>query len=101
MNAYHILDLAIRDYDQFRQYIEKIPGFIAKHSGRYVVQGVEAEVMEGNWKPERVVVIEFPSKEKAKGFLNDPDAQELFKLRRDTTVSKLVLVEGCLSQNRS
>ena len=96
MNAYLILDLAIRDRDQFSEYIEQIPDFIAKHSGRYVVQGVEAEVMEGGWKPERVVVIEFPSKEKAKDFLEDPDAQGLFKLRHNTTVSKLILVEGCL-----
>lgn len=96
VNAYLILDLAIRDYDQFSEYIEKIPEFIGKHSGRYVVQGVEAEVMEGDWKPERVVVIEFPSKDEANRFLEDPDAQELFKLRHDTTTSKLILVEGCL-----
>lgn len=96
MNAYLILDLEIRDYGQFREYIEKIPDYITKHSGRYVVPGAEAEVMEGDWKPERIVVIEFPSKEQAKSFLKDPDAQDLFKLRHRTTVSKLVLVEGCL-----
>ena len=59
------------------------------------VQGVEAEVMEGNWQPERVVILEFPSKDVAKGFLEDPEAQPLFALRHDTTDSKLILVEGC------
>ena len=96
MNAYLILDLTINDFSKFSEYIENIPVFIKKHSGRYVVQGVEPEIMEGDWQPERVVVIEFPSKEKAKSFLKDPEAQELFALRHNTTTSKLILVEGCV-----
>jgi uncharacterized protein (DUF1330 family) len=51
--------------------------------------------MEGDWQPERVVVIEFPDKEIAKGFLNDPEAQPLFSIRHKTTESKLILAEGC------
>ena len=96
MNAYLILDLSIHDLGKFSEYIQKIPEFIKKHSGRYVVQGVEPTVMEGNWKPERIVVIEFPTRDHAKTFLKDPEAQELFKLRHETTTSKLILVEGCL-----
>jgi uncharacterized protein (DUF1330 family) len=74
----------------------KIPEFIKKHSGRYIVQGEEPTIMEGDWKPERIVVIEFPSRENANEFLQDPDAQTLFSLRHKTTTSKLVLVDGCL-----
>jgi len=96
MNAYLILDLSVNDFEIFKEYIEKIPVFIQKHDGRYIVQGVEPEIMEGNWKPERVVVIEFPSEGKAKQFLNDPDAQSLFEIRHKSTTSKLILAEGCL-----
>jgi len=96
VNAYLILDLTIHNFNEFREYIEKIPEFIKKHSGRYVVQGVEPELMEGDWKPERVVVIEFPSKNNAREFLQDPDAQSLFTLRHKTTTSQLILVDGCL-----
>ena len=69
--------------------------FIKKHGGRYIVQGVEPEVMEGDWEPERVVVLEFPSKQKAKEFLEDPEAQSLFAIRHNSTTSKLILAEGC------
>lgn len=96
MNAYLILDLSINNSEGFREYIEKIPSFIKKHSGRYIVQGVEPEVLEGDWRPGRVVVLEFPSKENAKEFLGDPDAQSLFAIRHKTTTSKLILAEGCL-----
>ena len=51
--------------------------------------------MEGDWSPERVVVIEFPSRENAQEFLKDPDAQPLFSIRHKTTTSKLILVDGC------
>jgi len=96
MNAYLILDLAIHDLDKFMEYIDRIPAFIKKHAGRYIVQGVKPTVMEGDWSPERMVVIEFPSKENAIAFLQDPDAQSLFALRHNTTTSKLLLVDGCL-----
>jgi len=96
MNAYLILDLAIHDLNAFREYIEKIPGLIRKHSGRYVVQGVEPTVIEGDWKPERMVVIEFPSRKLANEFLEDPDSRTLFRIRHNATTSKLILVDGCL-----
>ncbi|NRA20203.1 MAG: DUF1330 domain-containing protein [Oceanospirillaceae bacterium] len=95
MKGYLILDFSIKDFARFKEYIDNIPAFIEKHGGKYIVQGVEAEVMEGNWQPERVVVLEFPSTEKAKTFLADPEAQTLFSIRHDTTQSKLILVEGC------
>ena len=95
MSAYLILDLALHDAQKFMGYVEKIPAFIEKHSGRYIVQGKEPTVIEGDWRPERIVVIKFPSRRHANEFLNDPDAQALFALRHDTTTSKLILVDGC------
>jgi uncharacterized protein (DUF1330 family) len=95
MKAYLVLDLSVNDFGGFRKYIAEIPAFIAKHSGKYIVQGVQPTIIEGDWKPERVVIIEFPERKKAEAFLNDPEIQDLFKVRHDTTTSKLVLVDGC------
>jgi uncharacterized protein (DUF1330 family) len=95
MKAYLVLDLSVNDFTGFRKYIAEIPAFIAKHSGKYIVQGVRPTKIEGDWKPERMVIIEFPQRENAQAFLNDPEIQDLFKLRHDTTTSKLVLVDGC------
>lgn len=96
MNAYLIVDLSVIDLNVFREYLTKIPLFVEKHFGRYLVQGGEATVIENDWKPERVVVIEFPSRENAQAFLSDPEAKELFKIRHQSTVSKMILVDGCL-----
>jgi uncharacterized protein (DUF1330 family) len=85
----------VNDFGGFRKYIAEIPAFIAKHSGKYIVQGVQPTPIEGDWKPERMVIIEFPGCDKAEAFLSDPEIQDLFKLRHDRTTSKLVLVDGC------
>jgi uncharacterized protein (DUF1330 family) len=95
MKGYLVLDLSIKVLEGFMEYAEKIPAFIDKHGGRYIVQGVVPEKLEGNWIPERLVILEFPSTERAREFLADPDAQDLFALRHKTTDSQLVLAEGC------
>jgi uncharacterized protein (DUF1330 family) len=95
MKAYLVLDLSVKDFSGFRKYIAEIPAFIARHSGKYIVQGVVPTTIEGDWKPERMVIIEFPERENAEAFLGDPQIQDLFKVRHATTTSKLVLADGC------
>jgi uncharacterized protein (DUF1330 family) len=95
MKAYLVLDLTVNDFGGFRKYIAEIPAFIAKHSGKYIVQGVQPTIIEGDWRPERMVIIEFPEREKAEAFLGDPEIQDLFEVRHATTTSKLVLADGC------
>lgn len=95
MKAYLVLDLTVNDYGGFKKYIAEIPAFIAKHSGKYIVQGVVPTTIEGDWKPERLVIIEFPERKSAEAFLGDPEIQDLFKIRHATTTSKLVLADGC------
>ena len=95
MKAYLVLDLTVKDYGGFKKYIAEIPAFIAKHSGKYIVQGVVPTTIEGDWKPERLVIIEFPERKSAEAFLGDPEIQDLFEIRHATTISKLVLADGC------
>ena len=95
MKVYLGLDLKISDINGFMEYVKRIPDFIKKHGGRYLVQGVVPESIEGNWLPDRLVILEFPTTKKAKEFLADPDAQQLFSLRHKTTNSQLILAEGC------
>lgn len=95
MKAYLVLDLSVNDFSGFKRYIAEIPAFIARHAGRYIVQGAEPTEIEGGWKPERMVILEFPGRANAEAFLADPDIQDLFRVRHATTTSRLVLVDGC------
>jgi uncharacterized protein (DUF1330 family) len=94
VKAYLVLDFTVHDLRGFMPYVEAIPAFIEKHGGRYIVRGEAPSVMEGDWAPERMVILEFPSRQDAQAFLADPEAQELFALRHATTTTRLVLVDG-------
>ncbi|MGY8662334.1 DUF1330 domain-containing protein [Bradyrhizobium sp. UFLA05-109] len=95
MKAYLVLDLSVNDFAGFKRYIAEIPTYIAKHSGQYIVRGVQPTTIEGDWTPERLVIIEFPERESAEAFLSDPEIQELFKVRHAATTSRLLLADGC------
>ena len=95
MKAYLVLDLSVNDFGGFRKYVAEIPAFIAKHWGKYIVQGGVPTTIEGDWNSARMVIIEFPERVNAEAFLGDPEIQDLFKVRHETTTSKLVLVDGC------
>ena len=95
MKAYLVLDFTVNDLGRFMTYVDAIPAHIARHSGKYLVRGVAPKTIDGDWKPDRMVILEFPERKNAEAFLSDPETQDLFKVRHTTTTSKLVLVDGC------
>ena len=95
MKCYLILDLTIKDLKEFMRYVKKIPEFLDKHGGRYIIEGVEPKLLEGDWLPERLVILEFPSRQAAESFNSDPEIQPWFDIRRNSTVSKLIIADGC------
>jgi uncharacterized protein (DUF1330 family) len=95
MKAYLVLEFTVNDLGRFMTYVTEIPAHIARHSGKYLVGGVEPKTIEGDCKPERMVILEFAQRANAEAFLSDPEIKELFKVRHATTTSKLVLVDGC------
>lgn len=95
MKAYLVLDFAVHDVRGFLPYVENVPTYIERHGGKYIVRGVEPQTVEGDWRPARMVILEFPARGNAEQFLADPEFQELAKIRHATTHSKLVLVDGC------
>ncbi|WP_394211462.1 DUF1330 domain-containing protein [Enterovibrio calviensis] len=94
MKGYLILDFTITNVSAFMEYVEKIPAYLEKHSGKYLVEGVTPEVIEGDWRPQTIVVLEFLSESNASDFLADPEVKELFAIRHANTESNLIKVKG-------
>ena len=78
----------------FKDYVTAVLAYIEKHRGKYLVRGGNVEVKEGLWQPKRVVVIEFPTKENALAFLEDPGYQLVAAIRQESATTNLVIVEG-------
>ena len=94
MAAYLVVDIDISNPAQFEEYKKLAPAAIAKYGGRYVIRGGAYEVLEGNWKPERVTVVEFESMEKGRAFYNSPEYQAAIKARAGAADMKMLLVQG-------
>ena len=94
MAAYVLVDIEVTDYGPYDDYRRQVPPVVEKFGGKYLVRGGNLETVEGDWTPRRLVVLEFPSVEKAKEFYDSEDYRPLKALRLGSTDSKMVLVEG-------
>ena len=95
MSAYLIGGVDVTDPKWVEEYGPKVEALVAKHGGRYLVRGGTMEVKEGSAPASRVmVIVEFPSMEKARAWYDDPEYQPLIKLRQTGSSGDLILAEG-------
>ncbi len=94
MPAYIIVDIEVTDPAAFEEYRKQVPATVQKYGGRFLVRGGAMEVLEGDWRPKRVVVLEFPSMEQAKRWYDSEEYRAPKALRLRTSRGRLVLVEG-------
>ena len=68
MPAYVIADVEVSDPAKYEGYKALSPGAVAAAGGKFLARGGETAVLEGDWAPARVVVIEFASVSAARAF---------------------------------
>lgn len=94
MPAYMIAEIDVTDPVQYEEYKKLSPGAIAAHGGKFLVRGGDMAVLEGDWNPKRVVVVQFDSLAKAKEFYNSPEYQRAIQARKGAAKARLVAFEG-------
>ena len=95
MAAYVIAEVDVQDTALFDEYRKIVPGTIAKYGGKYVVRGGTCESKEGGWVPKRVVVLEFPTMERAREWYHSADYAPALAMRLKAAKSRMIMVEGC------
>jgi uncharacterized protein (DUF1330 family) len=94
MAAYVIAEVNVTDPKLYEDYRKMVPATIEKYGGRFVVRGGTVETKEGGWSPARLVVVEFPSMERARAWYHSGDYAPALALRQRASQGKLILVEG-------
>lgn len=94
MAAYLIGAIGITDPENYAKYSAGVPDTVAAYGGKYLIRGAQGEVAEGTWAPQRLVVLEFESMERAKAWYNSPEYAGLKKLRQSASTGNLIFVEG-------
>ena len=96
MTAYILIDrLAVTDRDSFNAYPDSATAAVDSYGGRYVLpHETEIEALEGNWKPNRLVLIEFGDADQARHWWESPQYAEARAIHHTATISNVILVDG-------
>jgi uncharacterized protein (DUF1330 family) len=94
MPAYIVAEVEVQDRDRYETYKQMVPPTLAAYGGRFVVRGGEVETLEGEWEPKRLVILEFPSAERARAWWGSGEYAEAKALRQATAHSRMILVAG-------
>lgn len=94
MPAYVIVDITITDPVGYEEYRKVAAPTVFAYGGKYIARGGRTETLEGDWKPNRLVILEFESIDRAKAWLNSPEYAGPRKLRQRTARSNMIVTEG-------
>jgi len=74
--AYIIVEIEVTDPVGYEDYKKQAAATVHKYGGKYIVRGGKTEVLEGDWQPKRIVILEFPTMERAREWLNCEEYRE-------------------------
>ena len=94
MAAYLIADLDVKNPAGIENYRAKVGDTITKYGGKFVVRGGAHEVLEGDWRPTRLVLLEFPTMDALKRWYHSPEYGPLIAERKAAAATDIVIVDG-------
>ena len=94
MPAYVIAMVEVKDPVRYEDYRNQVQATVTAYGGRFVARAGKTEVLEGSWTPKRLVILEFPSFERAKEWWSSPEYAGPKALRQATSDGTLLLIDG-------
>lgn len=94
MSAYVIAQIKVTDPARFEDYKSLAPETLTPFGGAYVVRGGAYETLEGEWSPERVVVLKFPGLDQAKAWYASADYKKAREVRAGAADFQVLAIEG-------
>ncbi len=94
MAAYVVVDVERTDLERAARYSEMSGPSVERHGGRFLARGGALDVLEGDWEPERLVVIEFASTDAARAWFDSDDYREARAVREGAGNWRMVVVNG-------
>jgi len=92
--AYVVVDIEVLEPVEYEEYKKLAAPTVTAYGGRYVARGGAAEVLEGDWTPNRLVVLEFPTLAQAQAWWSSPEYSAAKAIRQRTARTNMVLVAG-------
>lgn len=96
MPAYIIVEVSVHNRERYEEYKKLTPLSLKPYHGKFIVRGGKTETLEGDWQPERLVILEFPTADLARNWWSSQEYAPAKKLRYQIATSRMILVEGVL-----
>jgi uncharacterized protein (DUF1330 family) len=93
-SAYIIASVTVTNPEQYEQYKKLSSIAMQAHGAKVCVRGGAVQVLEGDWSPSRLVMLEFPSMQQAQAFYDSVEYQAAKEARRGAAVMQMLAVEG-------
>ena len=93
-SAYIIANVEVTNPTQYEDYKKWSSAAMQAHGAEVCVRGGRIEVLEGDWSPERVVILKFPSVEAARRFNDSPEYGKARAARQGAAIMRMIVVEG-------
>ena len=94
MPAFVIVEIEVRDPEAYESYKSLVPASVEAYGGRFIARGGTTESLEGEWAPERIVVLEFPSLERARQWWASPEYSDAKAIRMRSARTRMIATEG-------
>ena len=97
MPVYFIVEIKTKSENKeaYAEYIAKVRPIVEKYKGHYLVRGGKVAPVFGDWNPERMIIIEFPSAGDVEKWLASAEYRQVAPLREGSTVTRAIILEGC------
>ena len=97
--GYVIAQLKITNPENYKEYIEKVNPIIKKFGGEYLVRAGEFQIFDGETKFPRIIVLKFPSYEKALEWYNSEEYKPIKQIRLDNSEGTNIIIKGIWNNN--
>lgn len=94
MPAYVVVEIEIHNPEEYEDYKKLTPASLKNYQGKFIVRGGKTETLEGDWSPQRFVMLEFPTLVLAKAWWASEEYAPAKALRQRTASTKMIVVEG-------
>ena len=94
MPAFVIVEIEVRDPEAYETYRSLVPASLDAYGGKFIARGGATESLEGDWTPERIVVLEFPSLERARQWWASPEYRDAKAIRMRAARTRMIAIEG-------
>lgn len=94
MPAFVIVEIEVRDPEAYEIYRSLVPASLDAYGGKFIACGGATENLEGDWAPERIVVLEFPSLERARQWWGSPEYRDAKAIRMRAARTRMIAIES-------